>query len=185
MSPDSPDDPRILPIPPRSSRQEEGRHAFTRALGAIAARDLVGAEVAFTLSLSCARDAGDSADQGRALQGLGLIADHRRNYQLALDRYQQALECYGNAPFLTGQMLTQHLIGIVALRLDRRAAARQAFTTCQDMAHVIGHLPWYGKACFWLNKLALAPAEETAAQQYWSRVLREYEEHGDETTTLA
>ncbi|MBA3822307.1 MAG: hypothetical protein H0X24_00220 [Ktedonobacterales bacterium] len=185
MTPDSHDDPRQLPLPTRSSHQEEGRCAFTRALGAIAARDLAGAEAAFTLSLSCARDAGDSADQGRALQGLGLIADHRRNYHLALDRYQQALECYCNAPFPTGQMLTQHLIGIVSLRLDRSAAAQHAFTACRDMAHVIGHLPWYGKACFWLNKLALAPTEETTAQQYWSRVLREYEEHGDETTALA
>jgi tetratricopeptide (TPR) repeat protein len=158
------------PVPSLACGHNQAHVAFQRGRHALTAHDLRRAEDAFMASLAYAADADDASGQARALQGLGLIADHRRDFVLALETYRLALPLYQHARHLTGQMLVTHLIGLDLIQLMRISEAADAFRLSLLAAEATMASMWATKAHFWLDMIE--QSRDITSPVFWQETLR-------------
>ena len=164
----------------RSARNRRGEAALLYSLGSLeTAVNLAAAQDYFEQALSTFEEISDDQGQALALAGLAFIDRHRGCYELALPKYQRAVEWFRTAEDPAGEAYTlKTMAQIHADWLDFDTSQQlldRAWSICQEL----GSIRLAAQVEYELGELELRRGRLQAAAAAFASVLEQTRQTGD------
>lgn len=164
----------------RGARNRRGEAALLYSLGSLEiAVNLTAAQNYFEQALRTFEEISDHQGQALALAGLAFIDRHRGYYELALPKYQRAVEWFRAAEDLAGEAYTlKTMANIHADWLDF-GTSQQLLDRASAICHELGSTRLAAQVEYELGELELRRGRLAAATEAFASVLRQTQQIGD------